>query len=426
MRFLTWTRFAAGLVWLAMSSCSVYDSQLIEGSTAGVPPRPAEGTSSEDDSQSLVFALKDVFVEQSAENASVIGLDIDSIITTGEDDASCIPRRVEGETVGQSVVDGDKGVDNSLGTTLLPAAGAVLPCLQDNLALTMGRGVGTILIVLQGWNGQPNDAHVTATLTTSVDGTREDPDLIGFDNEDDYELVYKDSGNDAPDPGWANQDAWFVDPADFETGDDGQVDLARPKSPTDAYVAFGRLVLPLSPGSGFKLIAGDGSLPSDGSMSVFVNGGIMMGDINEDATELEHGLFTGRMTLDTLASATAEIGICALNATVIETLFGEYADVPSNPADDGLGTECDAFSLGVTFVGVSGQVAGAAPRSRPQLAPCAGSADVPPIDRCCPSEWLAGRAREETCASTEKAFKAAAFDALPETIALPVAAPDFF
>lgn len=426
MRLLTWNRCLAGVVWLAASSCSVYDQQLIETSTPGVPPRPPEQTSSEDDSQSLVFALKDVFVEQSAENASVIGLDLDSMVTTGQDDASCTPREVDGQVVGQSVVDGDRGIDNSLGATLLPAAGAALPCLQDNLALTMGRGVGTIVIMVQEWNGERNDAHVVATLTTSVDGTMEDPTLVEFATDDDVELVYKDSGMDAPDPGWANQDSWFVDPADFEATEDGEADFSRPTAPSDGYVSFGRLVLPLAPGSGFKLIAGDGSLPSDGSMSVFVNGGFMMGDITEDGTRLDHGLFTGRMTLETLASATAEIGICALNATVIQTLFGEYADVPSNPEDDGLGEECDAFSLGVTFVGVAGQVAAAAPRSRSELAPCA-SADVEfSIDRCCPSQWLAGRAREETCATTEKAFKAAAFDRLPETIELPVAPPDFF
>ena len=112
MRFLTWNRCLAGVVWLVVSSCSVYDPQLIEQSTPGVPPRPAEGTSSESDSETLVFAMKDVFVEQSAENASVIGLDLDSMVTTGQDDASCVPRQVDGETVGQSVVDGEKGIDN--------------------------------------------------------------------------------------------------------------------------------------------------------------------------------------------------------------------------------------------------------------------------------------------------------------------------
>ncbi|MEM7135920.1 MAG: hypothetical protein AAF500_05030 [Myxococcota bacterium] len=424
MRFLTWNRCLAGAVWLMVSSCSVYDPQLIEQSTAGVPPRPAASTSSSDDARTMVFGLKDVFVEQTQDNATAIGLDLDATMTTGQDDASCRPRQVGGEPVGPSVVDGDKGVDNSLGATLLPAAGAVLPCLQDNLALTMGRGVGTIIIYVRDWNGESNDASVTATLTTSVDGTSADPALVGFASDNDVELVYMtDLTTLAPNPGWDHQDSWFVDPVDFLLGDDGEIDLARPTVVHDAYVAYGRLVMPLETGTGFTLIAGDGSLPSDGTMSVFVNGGFMMGDIAEDGGRLDNGLFTGRMTLKTLAGATSDIGICALNATVIETLFGQYADVPADPADDGLDAECDAFSLGVTFTGVSGQIAGAAPRSRPTLAPCADSQDVPPTDRCCPSQWLAGNAREQTCASPEKTAKAAAFDALPETILLPVPPP---
>ncbi|MGB5809437.1 MAG: hypothetical protein WBG86_02830 [Polyangiales bacterium] len=428
MRLLSRNFCTGGLVWLVVASCSVYDPELIDATTAGVPPRPSAATSSEVDQETLVFALKDVFVEQSAENAATIGLDLDSMVTTGQEDASCRPREIEGETVGQSVVDGDKGIDNSLGSTLLPAAGAVLPCLQDNLALTMGIGAGTILLVVREWNGEQDDASVVATLTTSVDGTDEDPALVGFPADDDVALVYKDGNDDrvAPDPGWAGRDSWFVDPEDFEEDASGTPDIMRPKIVHEqAYVSFGRIVIPLRAGTGFRLVSGDGSLPSDGSMSVLVNGGFMTGDISEDRSRLDHGLFTGRMTLETLASATAQIGICALNATVIETLFGEYADVPADPELDGLDAECDAFSLGVTFSGVGGQIAGVAPRARPKVEPCANSEDVPPIDRCCPSEWLAGRPRAETCDTPAKAFKAAAFDRLPNSIELPVAAPNF-
>ena len=417
-----------GVAACVVVGCDVYNEELIETSTAGVPPRPPAETSSEADGETLVFALKDVFVEQSAENAGRIGIDLDGTVTTSQETASCRPREINGEVVGQSVVDGDKGIDNSLGTTLLPAASAVLPCLQDNLALTMGRGVGTILVVIRDWNGEDDDASVTATLTTSVAGTSEDPSLVGFGPGSDVDLVYMDGNQDqsAPNPGWAGHDSWFVDPVDFETGPNAAPDLERPRVVhPEAYVAFRRLVVPLVSNSGFILIAGDGSIPSDGTMSVFVNGGFMMGDISQDRSRLDHGLFTGRMTLETLGAATSNIGICAFNATVIETLFGEYADVPSDPTIDGLDTECDAFSLGVTFTGVSGQLAGAAPSSRPLPHPCAGTTDAPSIDRCCPSEWAAGRTRQETCDSTPKGIKAAAFDALPETIQLPVLEPDY-
>ena len=413
---------------LCLLGCSVYDATLIGSGNAGVPNRPAESTSSPDDSVSAVFALKDIFIRQSAETAARIGIDLDSTVTTGPEDATCEPRTVDGEVVGQAVVDGEKGIDNSIGVTLLPTTGSVLPCLEDNLALTQGRGVGTILLWVQGWNGLANDASVTAMLTTAVDGTNEDLSLIGFRGGDQVNLAYMNGPPDvhAPDPAWDNEDFWFLDPVDFDADESGQLSLDLPKvQQVDAYVVFGRLVVPLLPGTEFKLIAGDGGLPSDGTMAVVVNGGFMMGDISEDRTRIDHGLFTGRFSIEKLGEATPKIGMCDINAAVIESLFGQFADIHQDPERDGRGVECDAFSVGVTFSGVAGQVAGLAPAARPGLEPCASEEPVEP-DLCCPSEWLVGKTRLETCDTPEKAIKAARFDALPSRIQIPVPEPDLF
>ena len=48
------------------------------------------------------------------------------------------------------------------------------------------------------------------------------------------------------------------------------------------------------------------------------------------------------------------------------------------------------------------------------------------IDRCCPSEWLSGKARSDLCSTPEKLSKAARFDALPSTVQVPVPEPDLF
>lgn len=428
MRLLHWTWCIFGaLVSIAVSGCDVYDARLIEDSVAGPPPRPPADTSSPADAETLMFALKDVYIEQSAENAARIGIDLDSTVTTGQDDASCQPRKVDGEVVGQAVVDGNKGIDNSLGASLLPTVSAVLPCLQDNLALTQGRGIGTILLWIRGWNGQRDDASVSAMLTTAVDGTTEDPSVVGYGRNSDVDLVYTQGAQteSAPDPGWDAEDWWYLDPSDFDEDENGEPSLDLPNAmQTDAYVTFGRVVLPLPDGTAFKLIAGDGSIPSDGAMNVVVSGGFMMGDLTEDLEELGHGLFTGRFSIEKLGEATPDIGVCSINATVIESLFGKYADIQSSPEMDGTSAECDAFSLGVTFTGVAGRIAGLAPGSRPKLAPCAqGSAA--PVDRCCPSQWLDGRTREDTCDTPEMMSKAAAFDRLPNTVQVPVPAPDF-
>jgi hypothetical protein len=374
----------------------------------------------------VVFALKDIFIRQSAEMAARIGIDLDSTVTTGREQTTCEPRTVDGEVVGQAVVDGARGIDNSLGASLLPSVGSALPCLEDNLALTQGRGTGTVVLWVQHWNGLPNDASVTAMLTTAVDGTNEDPSLVGFRGNDPVNLVYLDGGQgaEAPDPGWDNEDSWLLDPIDFNTDESGQASLDLPKvQQLAAYVAFGRLVVPLLAGTEFKLIAGDGSLPSDGAMVVVVNGGFMLGDITEDGTQLDRGLFTGRFSLNKLGEATPKIGMCDINATVIETLFGQFADIQQSPEKDGIGAECDAFSLGVTFNGVAGRIAGLAASSRPELEPCAATEPVE-IDRCCPSEWSSGKTRSETCDTLEKVEKAARFDSLPSTVQIPVPEPE--
>ena len=422
-------RRGAGLCTLFLAlGCSVYDPSLIGSGSAGLPDRPPESTSSPDDSASLAFALKDVFIRQSAEMAARVGLDLDSTVTTGRDNVTCEPRVVDGAVVGQAVVDGDKGIDNSLGTSLLPSVGSAIPCLEDNIALTQGRGTGTIVLWIQHWNGLPNDASVTAMLTTGVDGTSEDPSLVGFRGSDPVNLAYLTGGPgvEVPPPGWDNEDSWFLDPSDFNTDASGEANLDLPKvEQVDGYVAFGRLIVPLLDGTGFKLIAGDGSLPSDGAMAVVVNGGFMMGDISEDHVRLERGLFVGRFGIGKLGEATPSIGMCDINATVIETLFGQFADIQQSPDGDGIGAECDAFSLGVTFNGVAGGIAGLAESSRAKLEPCA-NADPVEVDRCCPSAWLSGRTRADTCDTPEKVTKAARFDALPSTVQIPLPEPELF
>ncbi len=417
-------RSSGGLLFGFVLGCSVYDPSLLEQEAPVVPARPPEATSSPQDRNTLVFGLKDVFVRPSVEAAARTGIDLDATTTTSREDATCEPLSIEGQLVGQPVIDGRRGVDNSLAVNLLPAVGATLPCLEDNIALTQGRGVGTVVLWIRGWNGAPDDASVSAVLTTSVDGTDEDPSLVGFAPSDPHNLVYLDEpGRGAPDPGWQGDDSWFLDPVDFESDSDGAASLQRPKrEQAEGYVSHGRLVIPLLDGTEFKLIAGEGLLPSDGAMVVAVNGGFLIADIGDGGEHLDRGLFVGRFGIEDLGSATPQIGICDVNASVIENLFGQFADIHHSPSGDGMGLPCDAFSMGITFTGVRGRIAALAASTRPPLEPCA-SGITPAVDRCCPSQWLSGETRAETCDSLAFAAKAARFDALPAAVQIPVPAP---
>lgn len=404
--------------------CSVYDPSLLEQDAPLLPARPPEETSSPQDSNTLVFGLKDVFVRPSVQAAARTGIDLDGTMTTSREDATCEPLSIEGERVGQPIIDGLGGVDNSLAVNLLPAVEATLPCLEDNIALTQGRGVGTVILWIRAWNGAPDDASVSAVLTTSVDGTGEDPSVVGFVPSEPHDLVYLDQpGRGAPDPGWQGDDSWFVDPVDFEPDAGGAASLQRPRrEQADGYVAGGRLVIPLVDGTEFKLIAGDGLLSSDGAMVVAVNGGFLIADIGDEGERLDRGVFVGRFGIEDLGAATPQIGICDLNASVIESLFGQFADIHHSPSGDRMGLPCDAFSMGITFTGVRGRIAALAPSSRPPLEPCA-SGIAPEVDRCCPSQWLTRETRAETCDSLALAAKAARFDALPTAVEIPVPAP---
>ena len=64
--------------------CSVYDPILIEPSdAAAVPRRPAASTSSVDDGESIVFALNDIFLRQSADDAAASGSTSTAMVDDG-------------------------------------------------------------------------------------------------------------------------------------------------------------------------------------------------------------------------------------------------------------------------------------------------------------------------------------------------------
>jgi hypothetical protein len=76
--------------------CNVYDPGLMEDGPAGVPDRPPAGTSSSADEGSLLFALEDIYIRQSAEMAARTGLDLDGTVTASRAEATCEPRVTEG------------------------------------------------------------------------------------------------------------------------------------------------------------------------------------------------------------------------------------------------------------------------------------------------------------------------------------------
>ncbi|MGB9338785.1 MAG: hypothetical protein WCB63_06095 [Polyangiales bacterium] len=359
---------------LAATACSVYDSSLVEKGLAGVPVRPPSSTSSEADEVEVIFALRNVSLDQSGDRWRRFGLDLDGSNTKSiVDDAECVAAN------GHPPLDGDNGIDNAFGQYVLPTVASLVACLEDNIALHQGCGRGTVLLRLRNWNGTPNDAKVDVSTFSAVDGTSlDDVSDLQWGGDTASSLLLPGSANEAPDPAWDGDDYFFVDPSTLITGN-----LDRPVIwQTDAYVSNGRVVLPLDAGSTFVFLTGPGSF------SIAING-FMIADISQDGQTIEKGLIAGRFPAGKLVGALEPLGVC--DETFQGSILGLLTDNLDLHADPNVGSpddQCTATGIAFSFQGIRARIADtAAPVELPKPDPCAGAGGgpEPAFDRCCRS-----------------------------------------
>lgn len=362
---------------LAAAACSVYDASLVEKGLAGVPERPPPSTTSDGDEVEAVFALHNVSLDHSGDRWRRFGLDLDGVDTASVADAAdCVGPS------GRPPLDGERGIDNAFGQYVLPTVVSLVSCLEDNIALNQGRGRGTVLIRLRGWNGTANDAKVDVSSFFAVDGTSlDDVSELEWSGPGGSNLVLPDSSDDAPEPAWDGQDHFFVDPSTLIRGN-----LDRPViRKSDAYITNGRIVLPLDTDATFVFLTGPGSF------SITLEG-YLVADLSEDGQSLEKGLIAGRFPAGKLLSTLEPIGICS--ETLQESVGGLLTDHLDLRGDQNAGSpddECAAIGVAFTFQGVRARVADLpAPVDLPIPTPCAGqqSGLQPAFDRCCRSVQL--------------------------------------
>src|SRR5690606_17761315 len=81
-------------------------------------------------------------------------------------------------------IDGEGGIDNSFGHNLFPVVDLTVPDLQETSRRYQQRGVGSVLIVVRGWNGEADDPRVqvvmgvTVFATTGTAGDTEPPEVV--------------------------------------------------------------------------------------------------------------------------------------------------------------------------------------------------------------------------------------------------------
>ena len=90
---------------LGIASCSVYDASLLDDGLAQVPGRPPSSTSSPNDTEEAVFALRNVSLDQGGERWRRFGLDLDGMNTvSSEADHECVAANGEWVAPGQRTV----------------------------------------------------------------------------------------------------------------------------------------------------------------------------------------------------------------------------------------------------------------------------------------------------------------------------------
>ena len=360
---------------LTVPACSVYDSNLMESSLAGVPERPAEGTSSGNDDVEVVFALRNFSLDQSGDRWRRFGLDLDGMNTASIGDAAeCVAAN------GNPALDGEKGIDNAFGHHVLPTITSLMPCLEDNIALHQGYGRGTVLLRLREWNGTPNDAKVDVSLVSAVDGTSlDDVSGVEWGGPDGSELMLPVGVDAAPDPAWDGEDYFFVDPSSLVAEDLDRAEVWA----SDAYIRDGRVVLPLDTAATFVFMTGPGSL------SISVNG-YFIADISADGQTVLKGMIAGRFPAGELVSTLGPLGICneSLRGSVVGLLTGNL-DLRIDPSKGSPEDDCTATGIALSFHGLRARMASRiAPVALPIPDPCAGVGPEPVIDMCCRSVEL--------------------------------------
>ncbi len=375
-----WVLFLAVGGGGGLAGCDVFDPSLYmragdgggdaasdggaEGGAADCGPRrfPKERPMADDGSDvgEVAVVLKDIVFNQLAGRWRGIGFDLDGICTTTESPRSeC--RSVE------PIVDGEGGIDNAFGGRLFVTINAFFQSRLEQTAQTFqALGVGSLAVIVRGWNGTPNDPSVDVIVAQTVFGTTAamaampdfDPARVQILPETDDEparLVLDDGSGGTmplPPPTWDGNDVFFVRSDAFVDGDIGQP-IVRDER---AYVVDGQLVVQIPDRITLAF--------SGGSQGVLIRVQRTVSRIQmpSSPTELDASLdatIAGRWAVSDIVQSATALGICAGTSnydTALNVIQGA-ADLLSRPDGDP-SQECDAVSFGFRMTGRRGVVGG--------------------------------------------------------------------
>lgn len=386
-----WT-LAMGLACAAVAAwgCNVFDESLAPpqgdgdgggdtrpGCTDGSeepPPRPdVEDGPPEDNIDEIVFALKDVTLDDPSNS-----LNVDETCSGPGGPWTCLPEEELGSEEPQGHIDGQRGRENQFSEeifSLVNGLGFGEQDLQLTSRVSEAKGFGNPIIRIRDYNGEANDPRVTVVVTQSVFGVRGDgagttPDVCPVETENGAVPYEPDpeTGCDEPDnltteippldvtvdeeagvitefdPGWEAGDIhfWVRD----DTFSDGHPDFPEVEDDL-AYVSDWKLVVHLPDNVLFKLV-GEGQ-----AVQAQLTDAVAVGQLKEDlsGTEEQGVLVAGRWSVNALLQTASSVGVCPGEPLYegARMILSEAADVRSDPATERPDVRCNSVSFGISF-----------------------------------------------------------------------------
>jgi hypothetical protein len=362
------------------------------------PDRPAASDPAADDvPEFLLFAVRDVVLDQGGGVWTEIGYNLDCFNTTSSlaavtDGHECVPPRehdrapADGWTEERPPnvpLDGDQGIDNVFGDQFFPFVESSLETLSapggtrselpfDEEGVTFQSiareeqeaGRGTLLIGVSDWNGALNDTRMTVWIAQAAGGTPcEYVEHVHF-NEEHLLVMNEDYEGDgelgpfdpAPPPAWEGNDCWWL-------RNDAFVPQSNPPELAQeddlAYMTGGTAVIRLRDREAIQFFAGP--VGARVIMTGAVSTAQLEGSLDDIPNlKLANSIVAGRWALNDLTQSGRHVGICpgSTEQSLLTTMLNRQADIRSNPNDPpSLDQACNAISMGVRFEeGIQGKL----------------------------------------------------------------------
>jgi hypothetical protein len=358
---MTAARFFGFFLLLALGGCFVWStaddpSKQSPGDVdpvKTVPDRPPLETSSDDDDGVMHFAGYGVEMIQSKERWPESGLNLDGVNTTGPD----APRACEPRGTTSPAIDGIDGIDNQYGAKVSPLLAVPLPTAVCEMTGSHFNGKGTFVAGVEKWNGQPNDAKITAWIIAAAgaiptpDGNEPEGEITWVEGDTGFDIHL--DGEPVPPPCFDGNDVFYINSHDsLLTPAIGEEERFPRIVDTNAYIVDNVIVARVPAAHPLTLMSVYRSLPAR------INDGYIVARVSSDYMHIEDGKMAGRFHADSILDVAREIGACDMNTlNTFRTTITDGADLMYDPQRDHQSELCDAISVGIPLKAVRAKVA---------------------------------------------------------------------